>query len=440
MSRWLAVALLVAGGSAQAAPRGGYIRVPAREAKPAAAASSKIIYLNRSPAAGVLVHFNPVDDSRLQNSSIAMGDAVIGPFTQSPAVWSALVDCVKTTYSPFDVTVTDVDPGNVPHFENIVGGVPSDLRNDISGAGGVAPLNCVEIPNAISYTFDVYGPNSAELCWTVAQETAHSFGLEHEFLDPDPMTYLTGVLPKRFQDTNAQCGEFTTRACACPSRPMQNSYRMIVGLFGPGAPITPTVAISDPPDGKNVQPGFTVTATADSIVRIDHVELWIDGVMAGSVMTPPYMFQPDGLDLGPHTLEARAYDVQSTPGSAMSTITLEPPCTRTKGCDGTDVCVDGVCTAGPMVPGGLGAGCNEDKQCLSMQCANTGGPNGYCVAACELGNAATCPSGFDCVNASSGSGVCFPSDGGGCCDAGGEPRGALVLAAGVLLIVLRRRQ
>ena len=52
-----------------------------------------------------------------------------------------------------------------------------------------------------------------------------------------------------------------------------------------------------------------------------------------------------------------------------------------------------------------------------------------------------CPGGFDCVDAGGGAGVCLPNDsGGGCCDAGGSGKGALMLGAGVIALVLRRRR
>ena len=405
----------------------------------AQAPSSNIIYLKRCPAAGCAVHAGAVDDSRTQTSSIAMGDVVIGQFSQTSQVWTDLVQCVKDTYAPFDVVITDVDPGNVPHFEEIVGGAPSDLRNDIPNAGGVAPFTCDEIPNAISYTFDVYGADPLSLCWTASQETAHAFGLEHEILQADPMTYLGGSLPKRFRDIDASCGEYATRPCMCPARPTQNSYRMIVGLFGPGAPTPPTVMITSPSDGKDVQPGFTIEVAATDDVRVDHVELWIDGAVAGSTMTEPYMFVAPDLALGPHTLEARAIDVQGTPASAMLSVTAVPPCTQTKGCTGTDVCVEGVCIAGPKQPGGLGAICQTNDECLSMSCADGGEPLKHCVATCDLATKGACPLGFACVP-DGDTGACWPAPAGGCCDAGSSGRGPALLASALLVVVLRRRR
>jgi hypothetical protein len=433
------VLLLVAVGAPAYADRPwtGYIRVPQVTA-PAAAVSSRLIYMKRCPLSGCAIHFNPTDDARTQNSSIAQGDRVIGAFTRSDTVWADLMACMRTTYAPFDIGITDVDPGSsVPHFEEIVGGRASDLRNDIPNAGGVAPFTCSEIPNAISFTFDVYGPDALALCWTAAQETAHGFGLEHEVLQKDPMTYMAGLLPKMFQSTQAPCGEFMVRPCQCPGRTTQSSYQMIFDLFGAGVPTPPDVAITQPANGKKVQPGFEVRATATDDVAVDRVELYIDGAMTAMSKTVPYAFTAPALPQGSHSIEVRAYDVQQTPASATIAVNLGPPCTAESGCDHPDVCVMGQCIAGPDQPGGLGAICQDNNECLSHQCADGGEPLKHCVATCD-GNAATCPNGFDCL-AAGAMNVCYPNPGGGCCDAGSGPGGPLLLGLCALAFVLRPR-
>jgi hypothetical protein len=437
MMRALALSVVLVATSAHARPVGHVIRVPARP-RVAEAPSSNVIYLHRCSLAGCTVHAGDIDDSRTGTSSIAQGDRTIGAFTQSNETWQLLVQCVKDTYAPYNVTVTDVDPGDVPHFENMIGGRPSDLRDDIPGAGGVAPFSCDEITNAITYTFDVYGPDPLALCWTAAQETAHAFGLEHELLQPDPMTYLGADLPKRFRDIDAQCGEYAARPCECPGRPTQNSYRMIVGLFGPGAPSPPEVMITSPADGKKVQPGFTIDVVASDDVRVDHVELYIDGALAQMVTAEPYSFTaPADLAIGTHTIEARAIDVQGTPGSATITIDQGEPCTAAHGCEGTDVCVMGNCVPGPEQGGGLGVVCDRNTDCLSMMCADGGEPLEHCVEACDVATKGSCPASFDCLPAGNG-GVCWPAADGGCCDAGGAP--PLLLALGAFVLVLRRRR
>jgi hypothetical protein len=404
------------------------------------------VYLKRCPLlAGCTVNKGSTEDSRTYTTTIADGangsTRQIGEFSQGDDVWNQLVDCVKTTFAPFDITITDVDPGNtVPHFLNIVGGKPAELSSQLTNAGGVAPFDCGEIPNAIVYTFDVYGPDPDHLCWTSSQEIAHAFGLEHEFLQKDPMTYLDGDLPKRFRDEAAPCGEFMQLACRCP-QVTQNSYRKIVGLFGPGAPTPPDVAFKRPTEGMEVQPGFKAVIESEDDVRVDTVELFADGVSVGSAMQPiggAFEIVAPDLGRGAHVLEARATDVQGVVNSQMINVTEGPPCTADKGCTGTDACANGVCVPGPGEPGGLGDACQADTECLSHRCADGGEPVKHCVESCTLGKSATCPNDFACVPAGT-EGVCWPSPG-GCCDANARPHGPAVLGLGVLALVMRRRR
>jgi hypothetical protein len=403
--------------------------------------SSRLIYVQRCPETGCVVRFGPTDDSRTNTSQIAEGIRTIGRFRQSDAVWDAMMSCVRATYAPFDILVTDVDPGNVPHYKNIVGGRPQDLRSDFEpGVGGVAPFRCAEIPNAISYTFDVWGPDSNVLCYVVAQETAHAFGLEHEMNNRDPLTYLTGPFPKRFQADDAPCGEYQNRPCQCGGT-TQNSYEHILAMFGPGVPTAPSVEIRAPASGKKVQPGFIVKIAAEDDVAVDRVELHIDGALVGETRTEPYRIAaPLDLPLGPHVVEAVAYDIQGTPGSSRIDVELGPPCTAASGCEGTDVCVMGGCVAGPDQPGGLGNFCQVDRECLSDLCAASTNGERFCVEACDVALAGSCPSGFSCIAAGDG-GICWPAEGGGCCDAGGS-RGlpAALLGFGVVVLVLRSRR
>jgi uncharacterized protein (TIGR03382 family) len=433
------LAAICGAGTAHAeAPHGTYVRVAPTPPSVTGAPSSNLIYLHRCPQSGCPVTFGAADDSRTQTSSIVMGSTrTIGAFVEGDAVWSAFVACVQATYKPFNVTVTDVDPGNVPHYENLVGGKATDLRNDL-GAGviGVAPFNCSEIPNGISYTFDEVGPDADRLCWTAAQETAHVFGLEHEFLQADPMSYLDGPLPKRFQWAPAQCGELMSRACNCPDA-MPSSYQLIQSFFGVGSPNPPAVAIDWPADGKQVQPGFTVRATAMDDAAIDHVELWIDGAMVASAATAPYAFLGLQLAPGPHAIEARAVAVTTLVAVADVSVTMGSPCTADRGCTGTDACVGGICVPGPNAQGGLGAQCTANDNCVDGLCASDGSDQlMYCAEPCDPHAKGSCPHGFTCATSTTG-GLCWAS--GGCCSAGGDAGGSLVLA-GALAGVLRRRR
>ncbi len=415
-------------------PRAQQLAVPAEP-------SSRLIYIRRCPDTGCILQPGSEDDSRQDISSLAMGTVTIGPFTRGDAVWNAMMDCVRATYAPFNIGVTDVDPGNVPHYEHIVGGHNNDLRNDIPGAGGVSPFTCNDIPNAITFTFDVWGNNANQICAVVAQETAHAFGLEHELNNADPMTYLNGPLPKRFQAADASCGEYDARPCDCSSG-MQNSYEYLLAMLGPGAPTPPSVSITSPSANKKVQPHFITHVDATDDVAVEHVELIVDGNMVASTTEAPYELVAPDLPEGMHTLEAKAFDVQGTPATSEPVaIDLGPPCTAAAGCEGTDVCVMGLCVAGPDAPGGLGVFCQADTECLSHHCVTDGASGeAYCVEGCDL-SAGSCPNDFECVATGASNGVCWPNASGGCCDAGGHGGpGAMLLGLGVMTLVFRRRR
>jgi len=401
--------------------------------------SSRLIYVKRCPETGCVVRFGPADDSRSDISSIAQGTRTIGQFSQGDAVWEAMMTCVRATYAPFNIGVTDTDPGNVAHYEHLVGGRSTDLRSDFGpGVGGVSPFTCEEIPNAISFTFDVWGPDPDSLCYVVAQETAHAFGLEHEMNNKDPLTYLSGPFPKRFQAADAPCGEFADRACECGGS-SQNSYLHILGMFGPGVPTAPTVTIRSPTAGKQVQPHFVTKVDAIDDVAVDRVELHIDGTKVAETTIAPYRLIAPDLAEGLHTVEARGFDVQGTPGSTTIEVDLGPPCTASKGCEGDDVCVMGGCVAGPGAPGGLGNFCQANTECLSNHCVEDSAGDSFCVEDCDL-TAGSCPSGFLCVQATDASGVCWPSEDTGCCDTSGSSSGPALLGLGVLALVLRPRR
>jgi hypothetical protein len=64
----------------------------------------------------------------------------------------------------------------------------------------------------------------------------------------------------------------------------------------------------------------------------------------------------------------------------------------------------------------------------------------HCAAACDTASASSCPHGFACDATGASGGVCYPApDSGGCCEAGGDARGTLVLGAFVLLAWKRKR-
>jgi hypothetical protein len=445
---------------------GGRGYVPVATPDPVAAVQhfSNVLFLNR--CAGGCTISPGSDNSSSNDSSILQNTRQLAEFRWSDEVWDGVVACVREVFSPFNVSVTDVDPGAAEHMESMVAGTASQLGFQ-AGVLGIAPFVCgyEYIPRSISYALaneNYYGAGSQtrninELCSTIAQEVAHTWGLDHEIEPSDPMTYASYDGRKQFQDEEIQCGEYPSpqyhHDCGdlgtftCPGNlpSTQNSFQRITDRFGPADPTPPTVEILEPGDGDEVQPGFLVRAEADE--TLSKAELRIDNRLVQTVETPPYDFTASAdLGEGNHRVEVRAFDLQGTPGSAFVEVVIGEPCEDDDDCaaSGDDmVCVGGRCVLGEGGDGGLGDTCTGDAECYSGLCLSDG-TDAYCVEGCEL-ESDDCPSGFGCLGFEGG-GVCWPGadgGGGGCASSeGGGAGAALSIGLGLAFagFVTRRRR
>jgi len=274
----------------------------------AARARSRTIYLNRN---GVTVM--PGGNNSAQNrSSVTTQLAAIPAWNVSEPMWRDTVQCLETMFAPFDVTFTETDPGaNVPHIEAVFGGSP-ELLGLPPRIGGVSPLStsCSVVESSMVFTFTSVIPQNARVaCEIQAQEIAHSFGLDHELLASDPMTYLRFDGERAFQNELAACGETAGRPCGINGstcRDKQNSYAILLDRLGPagaGDLEAPIVGISSPRDGAIVDAGFQVMATASDDVGITNASMFIDGEPAGEMTQGPWMFAtPATLSGGRHTI------------------------------------------------------------------------------------------------------------------------------------------
>ena len=404
--------------------------------------NSNVIYLNRCAATGDCTFTPGNEDSVSNHSSIIRQTSTLAAFDAGDTAWAAVVECVQKAYRPFGVIVTDEDPSPASHFEAVVAGQPDQLgfpRN----VGGVAPFSCGIINNAVTYSFaNIYGGSVPDICWTVAQESAHAFGLDHEFLCPDPMTYLTSCGPEKwFRNVDAQCGEDQARPCMCPGVATQNSVARIRAIFGPGTPTPPTIAIAQPQDGASVGKGFVVSANASDDIEVGRVELWVNDQLIGTVDHAPYTFSvPSTLADGVQRVEVRAFDIYEAQSTAEIQVVQGRPCQSAQECPDDDTCVDGRCVLGPGAPGGLGSTCAANEDCASRQCGSDGTAS-YCAEKCDLG-AGGCPDDFGCRKAGD-HGVCWPGyddSGGGCRTAAGGGQLAPTIALGLVAVLLARRR
>jgi MYXO-CTERM domain-containing protein len=443
----VAAATLVSATASAERPRPTYVKanpdlVDLVEPAALGGGGINVIYLNGCFQPGDCTFSPGAEDSVSNRSSIIQQTSTLAPFEAGSTAWAAVVDCVAKAYKPFNVVITEEDPSPAPHFEAVVAGTPDEIGFP-QNVGGVAPFDCGVINNAVTYSFaNLYQGSVPDICWTVAQEVAHGFGLDHEFLCGDPMTYLTDCgSEKWFRNKDAECGELQARQCMCPGVQRQNSYETIRGLFGPGNDAPPTVAIAEPQDGASVNKGFSVSATATDDIDIDRVELWINGQMIDAATSAPYRFTvPPTLTDGVQEIQARAYDVGETVAIAEIEVTQGEPCQSAAQCPTAQTCVDGRCVLGPGSPGGLGETCTNNEQCASKLCGDDGTEQ-HCAERCDLGEGG-CPEGFGCREAGEG-GVCWPGyddSSGGCRTTGGGSGSLAAIALGLLAALWARRR
>lgn len=93
-----------------------------------------------------------------------------------------------------------------------------------------------------------------------------------------------------------------------------------VTILPPPDFVPPTTSITAPPLSATVSSTITVTANASDNVSVTKVELWIDGVIAGTDSASPYTFSVNTLSLvnGPHVLQTKAYDAAGNIGNSTN--------------------------------------------------------------------------------------------------------------------------
>jgi hypothetical protein len=475
MLRWyLALAVLPSIAGAAPARRVIVDTPPQNLSLTEAATPATVLYLNRC-SGGCMVLSNGTNDARTGKTSIVpAGEYVVSEFqdtagqtgSAADAEWNAIVACVGEVYSPYAITVTDqLPPDGTVYNEAIIAGKPGDVA-EAQDILGIAPLanNCSAEQNVISFSFANQHPADnrvLNICWTAAQESAHAYGLDHEFqftdgdsACSDPMTYRTDCGGEKFfRNKRALCGESKIRDCKCSKT--QNSHTMLEGIFGPGTPTTPapTVSMTVPAPGTTtIANGVAVHANAFSKRGVTRVELYLNG--ARWLVDPGIPFGPNGQPASdyafplPASVPDGVIDIIVKAYDDLGIVTATDPLTVTKGapCTSADTCLpDQMCNSGrcewPAPTAKLGASCSYDQFCTTWQCTETSDGK-RCTQPCSIDEPTSCPTGFDCLGDAQ-SGICWPANTGGCCSAAPSsqvPWGHAGTAALVAALLMRRRK
>lgn len=450
------------------------VPAPAQPPQPAGALAGSTIYLNKCTG-GCTVRPG-ADDATTDTSMITNQQRNLPEYTGwTGTEWADVLQCVKEVYSPFNVHITDVRPDTATSYvEIMVGGSPGDmgLPQGVGGIASIAP-GCTAVPRGVSFAFtselNVFaqedgGSRVNGMCWIIAQETAHTFGLDHEyeFVEDnrsacnDPMTYRADCGGQKFyRNRFSRCGEDMTRPCACNNN--QNSHQALLNVFGAGQSIVPppTVSIGVPSQGGSL--GGAVVANAGSKRGIDKLDLYLNGykwkTVNGAQFGPQGQMNPTGYQFSlPTEVPNSVYDIVVKAYDDLGIETVSQTVTATKGaaCASADTCLKGQkCESGKCFwdppSGALGDACTYNQFCTAGLCSGTADEQ-ICTQECIPGTADSCPpeSGLECLESSPGKGICFfKPDDGGCCSVGPSSTawipgglGALVFA----FLVLRPRR
>ncbi len=447
-------------------------------AKPHVGQVSPVIYLERCKN-GCVLH-KGIDDAKTLTSGIVDGNGTDFPmpeFTSSTrqtgaaadAEWNALVKCVKEVYSPYAAMVTDVKPTIGSYQVVVVAGAPTDI-NYSTNAAGVAFVHCNPLDNSVSFVFADYfsgapSRRTLELCGAVAQETAHTYGLSHvyKYADgrsacTDPMTYRSDCGGQQFfRNESAFCGGFAQMQCTCGAT-TQNSHLSLLGVFGPGTPITtpPTVTLTQPQPGSTLTSTSAAVATAFAQRGIANMELWLNGYKWANVKgaafgangQPESTYSlpipadvPDGIiDI---VVKAKD-DIEVTTASASVTVTKGVPCTSADTCAVGQRCDAGRCLWDPPV-GRFGDACTYQQFCAEGVCGGITDDEKICTQECVAGVADACPdAAYECVQTKASTGICLPKGAAdptcGCASAGSAAVPFAMCSFGLAFVLRRRRR
>lgn len=292
----------------------------------AALAQSRILYLNKN---GVTLMPAAVNDARQNRSTIASQPTTIPPWAVDDATWTATVTCLREVFAPFAVKIVTVDPGAALHLEAVFGGAPA-LLGLPGNVAGVSPFttSCSVIESSMVFVFTgVLNATPRTVCEIMAQEIAHSYGLDHEVLASDPMTYLPFSGKRWFRDELASCGEYQARPCgigANSCRAMQNSMALLRERLGVADAVLPTGQIVAPVAGEVVDSTFTIEIAATDNIAVSEVELLLDDAPLAQLDAAPFSFTARDIVAGDHVLTAVVIDQARNTVRVSAALTVVP--------------------------------------------------------------------------------------------------------------------
>jgi chitodextrinase len=128
-----------------------------------------------------------------------------------------------------------------------------------------------------------------------------------------------GIYSLRVTSTSTNGADYTSKEGAASFRP-----QLVVSTQAPTDVAPPIVSVSSPVNGATVSGSVTVQATASDNVGVAKVDLYVDGILAGTDATWPYSFDwnTSTLPNGNHALGISAHDAAGNVGTSATTTVI----------------------------------------------------------------------------------------------------------------------
>ncbi|HEY0709154.1 MAG TPA: Ig-like domain-containing protein [Polyangia bacterium] len=308
----------------------------------AATDQPEVVYLNFSDGTEAIT-FAPIDDATTNRSSLgvaapypAFAWPTIGTGVETRAeVIARITRKVHALFLPYNVLVTLKRPATGPYTTVMIGGGPRDIGID-QNLGGVAYMDCGNQEDAnlvFAFPSNLRGSEQG-LVFTIAQEAAHAFGLEHTESRRDVM--YPELAPEQVGFLDEDTAILGERLCGNTT---QNSHRKLIEMVGPwlgdekpfddGAGVDrepPTLSLVSPADGATVAQPFLLEAAALDAGGIDRVTLSLTPGTSPAELAvlrrPPFSFSLGGLPAGPLAVSLTAYDRSGNATTVAATLNL----------------------------------------------------------------------------------------------------------------------
>src|SRR5215813_9686169 len=187
-----------------------------------------IVFLERAGG-----HYEPgrADDATANLSVVVDVARDLPPWPSTAASWDAVAACIRTGLAPFAADVTEIDPGEVPHYELVF---TTSYWGGSGGVTSIVPDSCR--PHELAFIFgDALPtvPRACQLALTALGQIAANLSLDDncaDFMNP-----AIDCMPMRsFVDATANCVDASDQPtpCRCGGT-TQNTFAAMDAAFAP---------------------------------------------------------------------------------------------------------------------------------------------------------------------------------------------------------------